>query len=200
MGEMLQKPAIAGVVGRLQYSTRKPTFPTTPADGRADREADIRTGLFDHAARARPCRRSRCRSRGRPISTGQSDRELGELADAAVDLDRTTVLLGHDVIADREAEPGALAGRLGREERLEQLIPDFVRNADAVVSHRDLDRVTEVAGRHRKGRMEVRLGTLALPLGGGVEAIADQVQEYAGNLLRHQLDRLQQDRKSTRLN
>ena len=54
---------------------------------------------------------------------GQADRELGEFADLAVDLDRAAMLLGDDVIADREAEPGAFAGRLGREERLEQLVP-----------------------------------------------------------------------------
>jgi len=35
------------------------------------------------------------------------------------------VLLGHDVIADRKAKPGALAGRLGREEGLEQLVLDL---------------------------------------------------------------------------
>jgi hypothetical protein len=52
--------------------------------------------------------------------------ELGDLADPAIDLNRAAVLLGHDVVADREAEAGPLAGRLGRKERLEQLIPDIV--------------------------------------------------------------------------
>ena len=52
----------------------------------------------------------------------------------------------------------------------------------------DLNRVAEIAGRHRQGRMEIGLGVLALPLDRGVEAVADQVDEYAAHLLRHQFD------------
>jgi hypothetical protein len=52
----------------------------------------------------------------------QADREFGELAKRTVDLDRSAMLLRDDVIADRKAEAGALAGRLGREERLEQFV------------------------------------------------------------------------------
>ena len=44
--------------------------------------------------------------------------ELGKLAETTVDRDRATMLLGDDVPADREAEAGAFAGRLGRKERL----------------------------------------------------------------------------------
>jgi hypothetical protein len=54
-----------------------------------------------------------------PDGPRQAYRELGELADPAIDGDRPAMLLRHDVVADREAEAGALAGRLGREERLE---------------------------------------------------------------------------------
>jgi hypothetical protein len=46
-----------------------------------------------------------------PLSR-QADREFGEFADPAVDLDRAAMLLGDDVPADRQAEPGAFAGRL----------------------------------------------------------------------------------------
>jgi hypothetical protein len=46
----------------------------------------------------------------------QADREFGEFVDPAVDLDRAAVLLGDDVIGDREAEPGAFPGGLGRNE------------------------------------------------------------------------------------
>ena len=74
----------------------------------------------------------------------------------AVDLDRAAMLLGDDVVADREAEPGALAGRLGREERLEQLVPDLGRDAGAVVAHPDLDRLAEIARRHLERRPEAR--------------------------------------------
>ena len=49
------------------------------------------------------------------------------------------VLLGDDFVADRQPEPGAFAGRLGGEERLEQLVLDLGGNADAVVAHAHLD-------------------------------------------------------------
>jgi hypothetical protein len=51
----------------------------------------------------------------------QSNREFGEIAGLAIGCDCAAMLLGHDVVANREAETSALAGRLGREERLEQL-------------------------------------------------------------------------------
>ena len=56
---------------------------------------------------------------------GQSNRELSEIADPAVDLDTAAVLLGDDVVADRKPEAGPLAGRLGRKEGLEQLVFDL---------------------------------------------------------------------------
>ena len=46
------------------------------------------------------------------------------MTDFAVDIDRAAVLLRDDVPADRQAEPGALAGRLGRKERLKQFVAD----------------------------------------------------------------------------
>ena len=48
----------------------------------------------------------------------QPHRELGEVADFAVDCDRAAVPLGYDLEADRQPKSGALAGWLGREERL----------------------------------------------------------------------------------
>jgi hypothetical protein len=54
------------------------------------------------------------------------------------------VLLGHDVVADREAEAGSLASRFGRKERLKELVLDLGWNADAVVADADLDRITEI--------------------------------------------------------
>src|SRR5207302_3686697 len=117
-----------------------------------------------------------------------ADGELGVLADPAVDLDRAAVLLGHDVVADRQTKPGAFAGRLRREERLEQLVPDLRRYADTVVADADLDRLAEITGRDRQTWVEVRPTVLALPLDGGVEPIADQVDEHTAHLLRHQVD------------
>jgi len=55
----------------------------------------------------------------RMSASRQPHRELGEVTDFALDRDSTTVLLRYDLVADRQPKPGALAGRLGREERLE---------------------------------------------------------------------------------
>src|SRR5215470_17760430 len=106
----------------------------------------------------------------------QAYRELGEFAGFAVDLDRAAVLLRDDVVADREAQSGALAGRLGREKRLKQLVPDFGRDTGAVVAHPDLDSVAPIAGRHLEGRAIAGLAVAAGALGGGVKAVADEVQ------------------------
>src|SRR5215469_4511683 len=107
----------------------------------------------------------------------QPYRELGELADFAVNRDRAAMLQGYDLVADRQAEPGALAGRLGGEERLEQLLPMFPGNADAVVAHPNLDGITHFTSRDLQDRA-IRAVSLAAPLVGGIEAIADEIQEY----------------------
>src|ERR1700675_2267779 len=95
------------------------------------------------AARCEGPRRS---SRLCTSASRQSHRELGEVTDFAIERDGTTVLLRYDLVADRQSKPGALAGRLGREERLEQLVPVFRRNTDAIVTHPDLDAFAELAG------------------------------------------------------
>jgi hypothetical protein len=76
------------------------------------------------------------------------DRKFGELADPALDLDRAAVLLGDDVVGDRQAEPGAFPGRLGRHERLKQFVPDLRCDAGAVVAHPHFDRIAEIARGH----------------------------------------------------
>src|SRR6202521_2642948 len=113
----------------------------------------------------------------------QPGSELGELADFAVDRDRAAVPLGNKLVADRQAKPRPLAGRLGREEGLEQLLLVFRRNTDAVVAHPDLDGVPKISGRDPQDRTE-RAVSRAAALVGGVEAIADEVQEHAGDVLR----------------
>src|SRR6185503_802782 len=52
---------------------------------------------------------------------------------------------GDDAVADREAEAGALAHRLGREERVEDLVEVLRRDAAAVVGDGEHDRVGAVA-------------------------------------------------------
>src|SRR5689334_25071054 len=95
------------------------------------------------------------------MGAGQANRELGEFAEGTVDPDRTAMLLGDDIVADRQAETGAFAGWLGREERLEQFFALFGRNARAVVAHPDLDRVAEVARGHLQRRVISRIRRLA---------------------------------------
>src|SRR5215471_2415744 len=75
----------------------------------------------------------------------QPYRELAVFADLAVHGDAAAMLLRDDVVGDRQAEAGALAGRLGSEERLEQLVPNVGWYAGAIVSHTDLHRLPGVA-------------------------------------------------------
>jgi len=84
--------------------------------------------------------------------------------------DRPAVPLGDDVSADRQAEPGSFAGRLGGEERLKQFVPDLGRDAGAVVAHAEFDCLAEITRRHVERRAEIGVDTVALSLGGGVEA------------------------------
>src|SRR3954447_9710790 len=118
------------------------------------------------------------------------DRELGVGTRLALDRDRAAVLLGDYVVADRQTETGSFAGGLCREEGLEQLVLDLGRNASAVVAHRDLDRVIRLTRRHLQGRAEGAVAAVARALShsGGVEAVAEQVEEEAGDLLRRHLD------------
>src|SRR6266481_1403283 len=119
---------------------------------------------------------------------GQADCELGELAEAAVDRDRAAMLLGYDVVADREAEASAFAGRLGGEEWLKELVLDLGCNAGAVVPHLHLDRIAEISRRHLQGRLELRVVSLFPAFGGGVEAVADQVETDGGDVLGDEFD------------
>ena len=50
----------------------------------------------------------------------QVDREFGEFAQPAVDLDRVAMFLGDDVVADRETQPGAFAHASVGEAKLAQ--------------------------------------------------------------------------------
>ena len=65
----------------------------------------------------------------------QPRRELGEVTDFAIDRDRAAVLLCHDLVAYRQAKSRTFAGRLGREERLEQFLAVLRRIPNAIVTH-----------------------------------------------------------------
>jgi hypothetical protein len=73
--------------------------------------------------------------RQRTSASRQPHRKLGKITDLAIDRDGAAVLLRYDLVADRQTKPGALAGWLGREKRLEQLVPIFRRNTDAIIAH-----------------------------------------------------------------
>ena len=118
----------------------------------------------------------------------QHDAELGELAGLRLDLDRAGMLLHDDVVAERQAKPGAFAGRLGREEGIEHLLLHLRRNAGAVVADPDLDAVAEVPGRGRQRRLVGAVVASASRLIGCVEAVRDQVEEHPRDLLRVEVD------------
>src|SRR5262245_14518579 len=117
----------------------------------------------------------------------QPHREFGEVADLAVDRDGTAVLLRYNLVADRQPKPGAFAGRLGREEGLEQPFPVFRRNTNAIVPHPDLDAFAKLAGHDLQYRV-VSAVALAAPLVNSIEAIAQEVKEYTSQLLRHDVN------------
>jgi len=57
------------------------------------------------------------------------------------------VLLGYDLVAYRQAKSRTFAGRFGCEERLEQFLAVLWWNANAIVTHPDLDAFAELASR-----------------------------------------------------
>src|ERR1700722_1188277 len=78
------------------------------------------------------------------VSPRQDDDELRERARLGLDLDPAAVLLDDDIVTHRQTEPGAFAGRLGREERVEHLVPYLGRDADAVVADADFNLVAAI--------------------------------------------------------
>src|SRR5260370_26516905 len=105
--------------------------------------------------------------------------ELGESADLAGDLDRAAMLMGDDVVANRKSKPGAFPGRLGGEERLEELVLDLGGNADAVVAHPNLDGLAEIPRGNRQQGVERPVAFLALALVRGIATVAEQVEEHS---------------------
>src|SRR5262249_31589975 len=89
----------------------------------------------------------------------------------------------------RQAEAGALAGWLGREEWLKELVSQFRRDADAVVADADFNGVAEILRRYLQSGLELGVAPLPLALGGGIEAIAEQIEADAGDVLGGKFDR-----------
>src|SRR5215472_4993645 len=178
---------------RRKASHRFPGGPRGESSGETGRRHQARRprpGCLRHAQTARRASsHSRCcLCHCRLVSTGQSNGELSELTDPAIDSDRAAMLLGHDVIADREAEASAFTRRLGREERLKELVFDLRWDTDAIVADSDFDHIAEIARRHPQSRLEVRVASLPLAFSGGIEAITEKVQTDTGNILGYEFD------------
>jgi hypothetical protein len=75
----------------------------------------------------------------------QKNPELSKRANLAIDLNRAAVLLGHNLVADREPKSSALSGRFGSHEGLEELISDLWRNAGAIIPYPDLDGLAQIS-------------------------------------------------------
>ena len=134
------------------YRAVSPMLCGTPRESRSDFEIPSRN--YDHPASRRTGRAWRRQARvalrsaagaaspdrhqhfGRLaqlcLPQREANREAAAASDFAVDIDRATVL-AHERIRDRQAKPGALSDRLGREERLEDPIEVRLRYAAAGV-------------------------------------------------------------------
>jgi len=117
----------------------------------------------------------------------QPYRKLRIRTQFAVYLDCAAVLLRYDVVAYREPESSAFSGRFRSNERLEQFIADLRRDPRAVVTNPDHDLVTQIARRDSQ-HGTIPIGSFPVALVGGVEAVADEVEEHAGDLLRHDIN------------
>ena len=98
------------------------------------------------------------------------------------------MLLGDDVVGDRQAEAGALAGGLGGKEWLEQFIPDVGRNTGAVVPHTNFHHLARIACRDLQHRREPSVSAITRSPRGRVEPVAEDVQEHPCHVLRIDLN------------
>jgi hypothetical protein len=71
----------------------------------------------------------------------QYDLELSEKSGLRLNVDAAAMLLYDDVVAHRQAKPGAFAGRLSREERVEYFVFDPFRDASPVIANTDFNLV-----------------------------------------------------------
>src|SRR5436190_4422528 len=114
---------------------------------------------------------------------GQNDPKFRELVWLRLDLDRPAMLFDDDIVAQREAKAGSLAGGFCRKKRIEHLFLHLERNAGAVVADSNFDAVTKIPGRGNDGGLVACTG-FRLALGRRVEAVRDQVKQHPRDLLR----------------
>ena len=117
----------------------------------------------------------------------QLDDEFRERAGFGLHPDLAAVL-ADDVARQREAQPGALVRRLGREEGVEDVFDDVGRDPASVVPDAYFDPLGGAPGDEgERGLVRAFLG--APPLGGRLAGIADQVQEDAAHVLSDHVER-----------
>src|SRR5450631_3975936 len=100
----------------------------------------------------------------------QYDLELSELPRLALDIDAAAVLLDNDVVAHRQAKPGAFARGLGREERIEYFLFDPFRDAGPVIANTDFNLVSKILRRREKHWHETIAG-FRFAFRGGIKSV-----------------------------
>src|SRR6476660_8959418 len=98
------------------------------------------------------------------------------------------MLLDDDVVAYGEAEPCAFSGRLGREERVENLIPKLSRDSHSIIADTNFHLIAMHPCCRAHHRLKIDITVCDLPFGDRVKSIGDQIEQYPGNLLRKHLD------------
>ena len=110
--------------------------------------------------------RSRSTARDKHGRSLQNDPKFGELTGLRINLNRAAMLLDDDVVTNGQAQSGPFAGRLCREEGVEQLLLHLGGYTGAIVAYLDFDTVAEVLGRGSqrwvKGPLQGDIETLLL--------------------------------------
>src|SRR3954470_6185947 len=105
----------------------------------------------------------------------KDDSKFSELAGLSVDLNRASVLLDNDIVAQRKPKASPLSGRLGSEEWIEHLLPHFGRNARAIVANSNFDAVPKISGCCSKARIMTVATIVCLTLPRRIKSVVDQV-------------------------
>src|SRR5258708_29486552 len=101
-----------------------------------------------------------------------------------IDINFAAVLLHDDVVRHGETEAGPFTGWLRREERIEHLLLHFGRDAGAIVAKANFDGGSEVLRGGPEGWLKTRFFILDLAPGRCIDAVRDQIEKCAGDLLR----------------
>src|SRR4051794_5951643 len=123
----------------------------------------------------------------RGCGSRQRDDEFREYAGFGVNVNSAAMLFHDDVVAHRQPKPGAFAGRLGREERIEYFFLNLWWDTDAVVTDADFDVVAIPACAGDEFGFEAGAASLGRPFAHGIKAIGYQVEQHPRDLLRKYL-------------